>query len=129
MCCRRAMTMHEDVDRGDLERGHDIEQLRRIALAQQAQIQQLIEIISRAIRVIEKLCGTSGDCQLAHRGCRKPRSSTLTTVRRRRPSTGQGRRDHHVGEHHCRARRRRVAATGASPRATYPRSVQRCWRA
>jgi transposase len=52
------------VERGDLEREQNIEELRRIALAQQAQIQQLMEIISRKSRVIDKLRGTSGDLQL-----------------------------------------------------------------
>jgi len=52
------------VERGDLEREQNIEQLRRIALAQQAQIQQLMEIISRKSRVIDKLRGRSGDLQL-----------------------------------------------------------------
>lgn len=52
------------MDRGDLEREQNIEELRRIALAQQAQIQQLLEIISRKSRVIDKLRGTSGDLQL-----------------------------------------------------------------
>ena len=52
------------MERGDLEREQNIEELRRIALAQQAQIQQLLEIISRKSRVIDKLRGTSGDLQL-----------------------------------------------------------------
>jgi len=52
------------VERGDLEREQNIEQLRRIALAQQAQIQQLLEVIARKSRVIDKLRGTSGDLQL-----------------------------------------------------------------
>ena len=52
------------MDRGDLEREQNIEQLRRIALAQQAQIEQLLEIISRKSRVIDKLRGSSGDMQL-----------------------------------------------------------------
>ena len=52
------------MERGDLEREQNIEELRRIALAQQAQIQQLMEIISRKSRVIDKLRGTSGDLQL-----------------------------------------------------------------
>ncbi len=49
---------------GDLEREQDIEELRRIALAQQAQIQQLMEIISRKSRELDKLRGKSGDLQL-----------------------------------------------------------------
>jgi transposase len=52
------------VERSDLEREQNIEELRRIALAQQAQIQQLMEIISRKSRTIDKLRGTSGDLQL-----------------------------------------------------------------
>jgi transposase len=52
------------VDRGDLEREQDIEELRRIALAQQTQIQQLMEVISRKSREIDKLRGKSGDIQL-----------------------------------------------------------------
>jgi len=52
------------VDRSDLEREQDIEELRRIALAQQAQIQQLMEVISRKSREIDKLRGKPGDIQL-----------------------------------------------------------------
>jgi transposase len=52
------------VDRGDLEREQDIEELRRIALAQQAQIAQLMEVISRKSREIDKLRGKPGDIQL-----------------------------------------------------------------
>jgi len=52
------------VDRGDLEREQDIEELRRIALAQQAQIAQLMEVLSRKSREIDKLRGKPGDMQL-----------------------------------------------------------------
>lgn len=52
------------MDRGDLEREQDIEELRRIALAQQAQIAQLMEVISRKSREIDKLRGKPGDIQL-----------------------------------------------------------------
>jgi transposase len=52
------------VERGDLEREQNIEELRRIALAQQAQIQQLMELISRKSREIDKLRGKPGDIQL-----------------------------------------------------------------
>ena len=52
------------MDRGDLEREQDIEELRRIALAQQTQIQQLMEVISRKSREIDKLRGKPGDIQL-----------------------------------------------------------------
>lgn len=52
------------MERGALEREQDIEELRRIALAQQAQIQQLMEVISRKSREIDKLRGKPGDIQL-----------------------------------------------------------------
>lgn len=52
------------MDRGDLERERDIEELRRIALAQQTQIQQLMEVISHKSREIDKLRGKTGDIQL-----------------------------------------------------------------
>lgn len=97
------------MERSDLEREQNIEELRRIALAQQAQIQQLIEIISRKSRMIDKLRGTSGDLQLtmkmlaelqakskqtqealakatqAPKTDRKPRSSTGPTPQPRLP--------------------------------------------
>jgi transposase len=52
------------VERADLEREQDIEELRRIALAQQAQIQQLMEVVARKSRELDKLRGKSGDLQL-----------------------------------------------------------------
>lgn len=52
------------MDRGGLEREQDIEELRRIALAQQAQIQQLLEVITRKSREIDQLRGSTGDIQL-----------------------------------------------------------------
>ena len=50
------------MDRGDLEREQDIEELR--PLAQPAQISQLMEVISRKSREIDKLRGKPGDIQL-----------------------------------------------------------------
>lgn len=52
------------MNRGDLEREQDIEELRRFALAQQAQIQQLMEVISRKSRELDQLRGKPGDLQL-----------------------------------------------------------------
>lgn len=52
------------MERADLEREQDIEELRRIALAQQAQIQQLMEVVARKSRELDKLRGKSGDLQL-----------------------------------------------------------------
>lgn len=48
----------------DLEREQDIEELRKIARAQQAQIQQLLDVVARKSREIEKLRGKPGDLQL-----------------------------------------------------------------
>lgn len=48
----------------DVEHEHDIEQLRRIAQAQQAQIQQLLDVIAAKSREIERLRGKPGDLQL-----------------------------------------------------------------
>jgi transposase len=52
------------VERSDLERERDIEELRKIALAQQAQIEQLLEVVARKSREIDRLRGTGGDLQL-----------------------------------------------------------------
>lgn len=52
------------MDRSGLERETDIEQLRTIALAQQAQIQQLLEVVTRKSREIDQLRGRTGDLQL-----------------------------------------------------------------
>lgn len=48
----------------DLEREQDIEELRRIAHAQQAQIQQLLDLLAAKSREIERLRGKPGDLQL-----------------------------------------------------------------
>ena len=48
----------------DLDREQDIEELRRIAQAQQAQIQQLLDVIAAESREIERLRGKPGDMQL-----------------------------------------------------------------
>lgn len=48
----------------DLDREQDIEELRRIAQAQQAQIQQLLDVIAAKSREIERLRGKPGDLQL-----------------------------------------------------------------
>jgi len=48
----------------DLEREQDIEELRRIARAQQAQIQMLLDVVAKKSREIEKLRGKGGDLQL-----------------------------------------------------------------
>lgn len=48
----------------DLDREQDIEELRRIAQAQQAQIQQLLDVITAKSREIERLRGKPGDLQL-----------------------------------------------------------------
>jgi len=52
------------VNRGDLEREQDIEELRTIALAQHAQIHALLEIVAAKSREVEKLRGSAGDLQL-----------------------------------------------------------------
>jgi transposase len=52
------------VNRGELERERDIEELRAVALAQQAQIEQLLEIVARKSREIDRLRGSGGDLQL-----------------------------------------------------------------
>jgi transposase len=52
------------VDRGILEREQDIEELRRIALAQQAQIDQLLAVLAKQSSDIDKLRGKPGDLQL-----------------------------------------------------------------
>lgn len=51
------------MDRGDLEREQDIEELRKIALAQHAQLQLLMELVEKQRRVIGRARG-SGDFQL-----------------------------------------------------------------
>jgi len=51
------------VDRGDLEREQDIEELRRIALAQHAQLQLLIELVEKQRRELGRSKST-GDIQL-----------------------------------------------------------------
>jgi transposase len=48
----------------DLDREQDIEELRRIAQVQQAQIQQLLDLVAAKSREIERLRGKSGDLQL-----------------------------------------------------------------
>lgn len=52
------------MERSDLERERDIEELRKIALAQQAQIEQLLALVARKSREIDRLRGSSGDLQL-----------------------------------------------------------------
>ena len=52
------------MERGDLEREQDIEELRTIALAQHAQIQALIEVVAAKSREVERLRGSAGDLQL-----------------------------------------------------------------
>jgi transposase len=52
------------VDRSDLEREQDIEELRRIALAQHAQLQLLTELVARQRRELGRSRGTQGDFQL-----------------------------------------------------------------
>jgi transposase len=52
------------VNRGDLEREQDIEELRRVALAQQAQIEQLIAALQKKSREVDQLRGKPGDLQL-----------------------------------------------------------------
>jgi transposase len=55
------------VNRGDLEREQDIEELSTIALAQHAQIQALLEIVAAKSREVEKLRGSAGDLQLTRK--------------------------------------------------------------
>jgi transposase len=50
------------VDRGDLEREQDIEELRKIALAQHAQLKLLMELVEKQRRALGR--GGSGDMQL-----------------------------------------------------------------
>jgi transposase len=52
------------VDRGDLEREQDIEELRRIALAQHAQLQLLMQLLEKQQRELGRARGSSGDLQL-----------------------------------------------------------------
>ena len=52
------------MDRGDLEREQDIEELRRIALAQHAQLQLLAELVEKQRRELGRSRGSQGDFQL-----------------------------------------------------------------
>lgn len=52
------------MDRGDLEREQDIEELRRIALAQHAQLQLLIDLVEKQRRELGASRGSAGDLQL-----------------------------------------------------------------
>jgi transposase len=52
------------VKRGELEREQDLEELRRIALAQQAQIEQLLAVLAMQSRQIDELRGKPGNLQL-----------------------------------------------------------------
>ena len=48
------------MDRGDLEREQDIEELRRVALVQQTQIEQLLAVLANKSREIDQLRGKGG---------------------------------------------------------------------
>ena len=50
------------MDRGDLEREQDIEELRKIALAQHAQLKLLMEVVEKQRRALGR--GGSRDMQL-----------------------------------------------------------------
>jgi transposase len=52
------------VDRGGLEREQDIEELRRIALAQHTQIQLLLDVVAKKSKEVDSLRGKPGDLQL-----------------------------------------------------------------
>jgi transposase len=52
------------VDRGDLEREQDIEELRRVALAQHAQLQLLAELVEKQRRELGRSRGSSSSFQL-----------------------------------------------------------------
>lgn len=52
------------MERGELEREQDIEELRRIALAQQAQIQILLDAIAKQNKELAAYKGKTGDAQL-----------------------------------------------------------------
>jgi transposase len=52
------------VDRGDLEREQDIEELRRVALAQHTQLQLLMELVEKQRRELGRARGKTGDFQL-----------------------------------------------------------------
>ena len=52
------------MDRVELEREQDIEELRRIALAQHAQLKLLMELVERQRRALGRAAGTTGDFQL-----------------------------------------------------------------
>jgi len=52
------------VDRGSLEREQNLEELRRIALAQQTQIEQLLAVLAKQSRDLDKLRGKPGDLEL-----------------------------------------------------------------
>jgi transposase len=51
------------VDRGSVEREQDIEELRRIALAQQTQIRILLETLTAQSKQLERLKGSKGELQ------------------------------------------------------------------
>jgi hypothetical protein len=73
----------------DLDREQDIEELRRIAHAQQAQIRMLLEAIAKQNKELAAYKGTKGDAQLTLKRYRRRRR--LPTKRsherkRRRPS-------------------------------------------
>jgi len=51
------------VDRGELERERNIEELRRIALAQQTQIRLLLDALTAKSKEIERLKGSKGELQ------------------------------------------------------------------
>lgn len=52
------------MDRGDLEREQDIEELRRVAIALEAQNRILLDVIAKKSRELDRLRGSSGDIQL-----------------------------------------------------------------
>jgi transposase len=52
------------VDRGDLEREQDIEELRRLAIALEAQNRILLDVIAKKSRELDRLRGSKGDIQL-----------------------------------------------------------------
>jgi hypothetical protein len=52
------------VDRGELEREQDIEELRRLALALEAQNRLLLDVIERKSREVDSLRGKPSNLQL-----------------------------------------------------------------
>ena len=56
--------LKEFVDRGSLDREQNIEELRRVALAQQAQIEQLLAVLSKQSRDLDRLRGKPGELEL-----------------------------------------------------------------